>query len=44
VLTEPQLASTLGAAAYLSKPVTQAALLQALAPWRPGGASSAPAH
>jgi CheY-like chemotaxis protein len=36
VLTEPQLAVTLGAAAYLPKPVTQQALLQALAPWHPG--------
>jgi CheY-like chemotaxis protein len=44
VLTEPQLATTLGAAAYLPKPVTQAALLQALAPWIPGGASPAPAR
>jgi CheY-like chemotaxis protein len=42
VLTEPQLALTLGAAAYLSKPVTQQALLQALAPWNPGAASQAP--
>jgi CheY-like chemotaxis protein len=49
VLTEPQLAVTLGAAAYLPKPVTQQALLQALAPWHPGpggeihpGANSTP--
>lgn len=34
VLNEPQVATTLGAAGYLLKPVTQRALLQALAPWR----------
>ena len=46
VLTEPQLAATLGAAAYLPKPVTPAALRQALAPWGVvrGGASSGPAR
>lgn len=33
VLREPALALSLGAAAYLPKPVTQQALLQALAPW-----------
>jgi len=33
VLSEPQLAASLGADAYLTKPVTQQALLQALAPW-----------
>jgi CheY-like chemotaxis protein/signal transduction histidine kinase len=46
VLTEPQLAATLGAAAYLPKPVTPAALRQALAPWGAvrGGASAGPAR
>jgi Amt family ammonium transporter len=44
VLTEPQLATTLGAAAYLPKPVTQEALLQALAPWSRAGASQRPAR
>jgi CheY-like chemotaxis protein/predicted DNA-binding protein (UPF0251 family) len=34
VLSEPQLAMSLGADAYLTKPVTQQALLQALAPWQ----------
>jgi CheY-like chemotaxis protein len=33
VLNEPDMADALGATAYLPKPVTQAALLQALAPW-----------
>jgi CheY-like chemotaxis protein/predicted DNA-binding protein (UPF0251 family) len=33
VLSEPQLAASLGADAYLTKPVTQQALLQALDPW-----------
>jgi CheY-like chemotaxis protein len=33
VLREPALALSLGAAGYLPKPVTQQALLQALAPW-----------
>jgi CheY-like chemotaxis protein len=33
VLSEPQLAASLGADDYLTKPVTQQALLQALAPW-----------
>jgi CheY-like chemotaxis protein len=33
VLEQPQIALTLGAAAYLPKPVTQQALLQTLAPW-----------
>jgi CheY-like chemotaxis protein len=33
VLKEAQLALSLGAAAYLPKPVTEASLLQALAPW-----------
>jgi CheY-like chemotaxis protein len=44
VLNEPQLATTLGAVGYLPKPVTQPALLQALAPWTPTSASSEPAH
>jgi CheY-like chemotaxis protein len=44
VLTEPQLAATLGAAAYLPKPVTQSALLQALSPWNPTDASPGPAR
>jgi len=35
VLSEPQLAASLGADAYLTKPVTQQALLQALSPWTP---------
>jgi Amt family ammonium transporter len=35
VLNEPQVATTLGAAGYLLKPVTQRSLLHALAPWRP---------
>jgi CheY-like chemotaxis protein len=39
VLNEPQLALELGAVAYLQKPVTQQALLQALAPWSQGGAN-----
>ncbi|MCD6288863.1 MAG: response regulator, partial [Anaerolineae bacterium] len=33
VLNEPRLAQALGAESYLPKPVTQQALLQALAPW-----------
>jgi CheY-like chemotaxis protein len=33
VLDQPQIALALGAAAYLPKPVTQQALLNALAPW-----------
>jgi Amt family ammonium transporter len=33
VLSEPQLAASLGAVSYLTKPVTQQALLQVLAPW-----------
>lgn len=36
VLNEPQLALALGAEAYLTKPVTQRALLRALAPWNRG--------
>jgi Amt family ammonium transporter len=41
VLSEPQLAASLGADAYLTKPVTQQALLQARIPWK--GEESAPA-
>ncbi|MBI2938914.1 MAG: response regulator [Chloroflexi bacterium] len=37
ILYEPQVARSLGATGYLPKPVTQAALLEALAPYRPGG-------
>lgn len=44
VLNEPQVALTLGAAAFLPKPVTQTALLQALAPWQGTAASPAPEH
>ncbi|MBI2939588.1 MAG: response regulator [Chloroflexi bacterium] len=36
VLYEPQVARALGAVAYLAKPISQAALLGALAPYRPG--------
>ena len=36
ILYEPQVARALGAAGYLAKPITQAALLEALAPYRPG--------
>jgi CheY-like chemotaxis protein len=36
VLSEPQLAATLGAHAYLTKPVTQQSLLGVLAPWIAG--------
>jgi CheY-like chemotaxis protein len=43
VLNEPRLAETLGASGYLTKPVTQPALLRALAPWSQAGASRAPA-
>lgn len=42
VLNEPRLAETLGASGYLTKPVTQQALLRALAPWGRAGASQAP--
>lgn len=42
VLNEPQLALTLGATAYLAKPVTQQALLRALAAWNQAGASLGP--
>ncbi len=44
VLNEPQLALALGAAGYLPKPVTQPALLRALAPWSQAGASPRPAR
>ncbi len=44
VLNEPQLALTLGAAAYLAKPVAQQTLLRTLAPWSRSGASLAPAR
>jgi CheY-like chemotaxis protein len=44
VLNEPRLARTLGATAYLPKPVTQPALLDALAPWGQAGASLGPAR
>jgi CheY-like chemotaxis protein len=44
VLSEPQLAASLGADAYLTKPVTQQALLQALTPWRGEESAPAPAH
>ncbi len=40
-LKEAQLASSLGAAAYLSKPVSQQALLETLAAWERPGASPA---
>lgn len=44
VLNEPQLAQSLGAAAYLPKPVSQRALLQLLARWQPGVATPRPTH
>jgi len=44
VLNEPRLAQALGAADYLTKPVSQEALLQALARLDPDAASQAPAH
>jgi Amt family ammonium transporter len=44
VLSEPQLAATLGAFAYLTKPVTQQALLGVLAPWIAGEDAPAPGH
>ena len=44
VLSEPQLAASLGADAYLTKPVTQQALLQALAPWIPEEHAPEPKH
>lgn len=44
VLNEPQLARSLGAAAYLPKPVKQRALLQALARWGSTPANPPSAH
>jgi CheY-like chemotaxis protein len=44
VFNEPQLAQTLGAAAYLPKPVTRLALLEMLKPWQQVGASLTSAH
>jgi CheY-like chemotaxis protein len=44
VLSEPQLAASLGADSYLTKPVTQQALLQALAPWTPEEHAPEPEH
>ena len=44
VLNEPGLASSLGASAYLPKPVSQQSLLRTLAPWSPNPASPAPVH
>jgi CheY-like chemotaxis protein/signal transduction histidine kinase len=44
VLNEPDLAGALGASAYLTKPVTQQALLDALARAYPGHTSPARAH
>jgi CheY-like chemotaxis protein len=44
VLREPALALSLGANAYLPKPVTQQALLQALAPWLQPPRPLAPEH
>jgi CheY-like chemotaxis protein len=44
VLNEPQLAETLGATAYLPKPITQSALLRVLMPWSQVGANPAPAR
>jgi CheY-like chemotaxis protein len=44
VLNEPQLALALGAAAYLTKPVTRQALLEALAPWSLLAANQGPAR
>ncbi|MGB7537141.1 MAG: response regulator [Anaerolineales bacterium] len=44
VLSEPQLAASLGAQAYLTKPVTQQALLQALTPWKAEESVPAPAR
>lgn len=42
VLNEPQLALSLGAAAYLAKPVTQQALLHVLSRWGRPGATRGP--
>jgi CheY-like chemotaxis protein len=44
VLREPALAQSLGAAAYLPKPVTQQALVQALSPWLQPPARRGPEH
>lgn len=44
VLEEPQVALTLGAETCLTKPVTQQALLRAIAPWHPTGANVGPAN
>jgi CheY-like chemotaxis protein len=41
-INEPQLMASLGAAAYLPKPVTRLSLLQALQPWGCPAASQAP--
>ena len=43
VLYEPQIARALGAVDYLSKPISQDALLKALAPYRPGRPGLGPA-
>ena len=42
VLYEPHVARALGAAGYLPKPVSQAALLEELARWSPGGHAPGP--
>jgi hypothetical protein len=42
VLNEREMAVALGAAAYVPKPVTQEALLRALAPWAEVDTSLAP--
>jgi CheY-like chemotaxis protein len=44
VVSEPQLAASLGADAYRTKPVTQLALLQALAPWEGEESIPEPKH
>ena len=44
VLNEPALAFSLGAAAYLPKPVSQQSLMQALSPWSPTPASPVREH
>ena len=44
VLNEPHLAQSLGADAYLSKPVQQGALLQTLARWWPTAATPPSGH
>jgi len=43
VLEEPELALSLGATAYLPKPVTERSLLRALAPWNRAAPSPGPA-